>query len=55
MVTLANITHRDPDILSGSLVFVGILPLAGNRGQISLDATKCRAQSTSPSRTYDDS
>ena len=23
MVTLANITHRDPDILSGSLVFVG--------------------------------
>jgi uncharacterized protein (DUF433 family) len=23
MVTLAKITHRDPDILSGSLVFVG--------------------------------
>lgn len=23
MVTLGNITHRDPDILSGSLVFVG--------------------------------
>jgi len=23
VVTLANITHRDPDILSGSLVFVG--------------------------------
>lgn len=23
MVALANITHRDPDILSGSLVFVG--------------------------------
>jgi uncharacterized protein (DUF433 family) len=23
MVTLANITHRDPDILSGSPVFVG--------------------------------
>ena len=23
MVYLANITHRDPDILSGSLVFVG--------------------------------
>jgi uncharacterized protein (DUF433 family) len=23
MVTLANVTHRDPDILSGSLVFVG--------------------------------
>jgi uncharacterized protein (DUF433 family) len=23
MVTLANITHRDPDILGGSLVFVG--------------------------------
>ena len=23
MTTLANITHRDPDILSGSLVFVG--------------------------------
>jgi uncharacterized protein (DUF433 family) len=23
MTTLVNITHRDPDILSGSLVFVG--------------------------------
>jgi uncharacterized protein (DUF433 family) len=23
MVTLMNVTHRDPDILSGSLVFVG--------------------------------
>jgi len=23
MVSLANITHRDPEILSGSLVFVG--------------------------------
>jgi uncharacterized protein (DUF433 family) len=23
MVTLTNVTHRDPDILSGSLVFVG--------------------------------
>ena len=23
VTTLANITHRDPDILSGSLVFVG--------------------------------
>jgi uncharacterized protein (DUF433 family) len=23
MATLANITHRDPDILSGTLVFVG--------------------------------
>ena len=23
MAILANITHRDPDILSGSLVFVG--------------------------------
>ena len=23
MTTLANITHRDPDILSGSLVFIG--------------------------------
>jgi uncharacterized protein (DUF433 family) len=23
MVTLANATHRDPDILSGNLVFVG--------------------------------
>ena len=23
MVAFANITHRDPDILSGSLVFVG--------------------------------
>ncbi len=23
MVSLADITHRDPDILSGSLVFVG--------------------------------
>jgi uncharacterized protein (DUF433 family) len=23
MVALANITHRDPDILGGSLVFVG--------------------------------
>jgi uncharacterized protein (DUF433 family) len=23
ITTLANITHRDPDILSGSLVFVG--------------------------------
>jgi len=23
MASLANITHRDPDILSGSLVFVG--------------------------------
>jgi uncharacterized protein (DUF433 family) len=23
MIMLANITHRDPDILSGSLVFVG--------------------------------
>jgi len=23
MITLANVTHRDPDILSGNLVFVG--------------------------------
>lgn len=23
MITLANIAHRDPDILSGALVFVG--------------------------------
>jgi uncharacterized protein (DUF433 family) len=23
VATLANVTHRDPDILSGSLVFVG--------------------------------
>jgi hypothetical protein len=23
MTTLANITHRDPDILSGTLVFAG--------------------------------
>ena len=23
MATIANVTHRDPDILSGSLVFIG--------------------------------